>query len=386
MATKPDAPRIRRLEGLHYYVRDLERSRRFYTERLDFAETGACTEEMAARGKQRSLVFEAASVRVIVSQPEGEGGRAARWLRKHPDGVGTVIFEVEDIDHTFRTIEARGGTPISDPQWLEDDYGKFATFSITTPFGGSTFRFVQRDRYRGLYPGIVRYKTPRGGRNQFGFLGFDHITSNFETMAPALLWMEHVMGWQRFWNIQFHTDDVAGPRETGSGLRSTVMWDPHSGVKFANNEPLRPHFRASQINIFHEDQRGDGIQHAALSVADIVVAVRGLRERGVKFMPTPGTYYDMVPARLEQTGVKEIDEDLETLRELEILVDGDGYRSYLLQIFLMDSAGLYGEREAGPFFYEIIQRKGSQGFGGGNFRALFESIERQHRLEGRIGA
>jgi len=383
--SRPESLRIRRLEAIHYYVHDLERSRRFYTERLDFAETGACTEELAKRGKQRSLVFEAGGVRVVVSQPEGEGGRAYRWLRKHPDGVGTVVFEVEDIDHAFRTLEGRGGTPIDDVRWLEDDFGKFATFSITTPYGGSTFRFVQRDQYRGLYPGIVRYEQPRGGSNRFGFLGIDHITSNFETMAPAVLWMEHVMGWERFWSIQFHTDDVAGPRETGSGLRSIVMWDPYSGTKFAHNEPLRPHFRASQINIFHEDQRGDGIQHAALSVKDIVSAVRGLRARGVKFMPTPGTYYDMLPARLERNGVGHIDEDLQTLRELEILVDGDGYRSYLLQIFLMDSAGLYGEREAGPFFYEIIQRKGSQGFGGGNFRALFESIERQHRLEGRIG-
>jgi 4-hydroxyphenylpyruvate dioxygenase len=105
----------------------------------------------------------------------------------------------------------------------------------------------------------------------------------------------------------------------------------------------------------------------------------------VRFMPTPGTYYDMLPSRLEQTGVKEIDEKVDLLRELEVLVDGEGFRKYLLQIFLMDSAGLYQEREAGPFFYEIIQRKGSQGFGGGNFRALFESIERQHKAEGRIG-
>jgi 4-hydroxyphenylpyruvate dioxygenase len=376
--------RIRRLEAIHYYVHDLARSRRFYTELLDFAETGACTDELAKKGRQRSLVFEAAGARVIVSQPEGEGGRAWRWLSKHPDGVGTVIFEVEDIDHTFRTLEARRGTPISDVQRSEDSFGKFATFSITTPFGGSTFRFVQRDGYRGLYPGIPAHETPRGGTNRFGFLGLDHITSNFETMAPALLWMEHVMGWEKYWDIQFHTNDVAKDRETGSGLRSTVMWDPRSGAKFANNEPLRPHFRASQINLFHEDQRGDGIQHAALGVKDILSAVRGLRERKVRFMPTPATYYDMLPPRLETTGVKTIDENVDELRELEILVDGEGLKKYLLQIFLMDSAGLYAEREAGPFFYEIIQRKGSQGFGGGNFRALFESIERQQRHEGRI--
>ena len=375
---------IRRLEAIHYYVHDLDRSRKFYTGALDFAETGESDDALVSRGKQRSVVFEAAAVRVLVSRPEGEGGRAWRWLQKHPDGVGTLIFEVEDADHALRVLESRGATPITDVIETKDDLGTFRTFSITTPFGGSTFRFVQRDRYDGLYPGVIRHATPKGGKNAFGFLGIDHITSNFETMSPALLWMEHVMGFERFWDIQFHTNDVAGERESGSGLKSTVMWDPKSGAKFANNEPKRPFFRASQINLFHEDQKGDGIQHAALSVKDIIPAVKALRERGVRFMPTPGTYYDMLPARLEETGVKEIDESADVLRELEILVDGEGFRKYLLQIFLQDSAGLYGEREAGPFFYEIIQRKGSQGFGGGNFRALFESIERQHKMEGRI--
>jgi 4-hydroxyphenylpyruvate dioxygenase len=118
------------------------------------------------------------------------------------------------------------------------------------------------------------------------------------------------------------------------------------------------------------------VQHSALSVTDIVGAVRGLRAAGVEFMPTPGTYYDVLPARLEQLGVGKIDEDLATLRELEILVDGERSREYLLQIFLKEAAGLYHDPEAGPFFFEIIQRKGDQGFGAGNFRALFEAIER----------
>jgi 4-hydroxyphenylpyruvate dioxygenase len=119
-------------------------------------------------------------------------------------------------------------------------------------------------------------------------------------------------------------------------------------------------------------------------VKDILGAVRGLRSRGVKFFPTPGTYYDMLPERLDRIGVKYIDEDIDELRELEVLVDGGGEHSYLLQIFLQDSAATYSESDAGPFFFEIIQRKGDKGFGGGNFRALFESIERQQRTEGRI--
>jgi 4-hydroxyphenylpyruvate dioxygenase len=147
-------------------------------------------------------------------------------------------------------------------------------------------------------------------------------------------------------------------------------------VKFANNEPWRPFFRSSQINLFNEELRGPGVQHLALSVKDIIHCVKELRARGIEFMPTPGTYYDALPERLETMGVGSIDEDLSVLRDLEILVDGDGPGKYLLQIFLKESSGLYHESEAGPFFYEIIQRKGDQGFGAGNFRALFESIER----------
>jgi 4-hydroxyphenylpyruvate dioxygenase len=122
----------------------------------------------------------------------------------------------------------------------------------------------------------------------------------------------------------------------------------------------------------------------ALTVKDIIPAVRELRAAGVQFMPTPGTYYDALPRRIEALGIKHIDEDIDVLRELEILVDGGEEHSYLLQIFLKEAAGLYGEPSAGPFFYEIIQRKGDEGFGAGNFRALFESIERAQQAEGRV--
>lgn len=384
MTTKVEPIGIKRIEALHYYVRDLERSRKFYTEKMDFAEIAASSPELEASSKQRSVAFQAGECVVLCSQPLGEGGRAARYLRKHPDGVGTIIFEVEDIDRAFRLLDARGGTPIDEIYRHEEGGGRFASFSITTPFGDTTFRFVQRDGFRALFPGCAHRDAPAGGGNAFGIQGYDHITSNFQTMAPALLWMEHVLGLERFWQIQFHTDDVSGHSDHGSGLRSAVMWDPGSGVKFANNEPYRPYFKSSQINIFHEEHRGDGVQHAALTVTDILGAVRGMRARGVQFMPTPGAYYDALPERLTRMGVGSIEEDVETLRQLEILVDGDADRSYLLQIFLKESSGLYGDPEAGPFFYEIIQRKGDRGFGAGNFRALFESIERQQKVEGKV--
>ena len=368
---------IRRLESVHYYVHDLERSRRFYTGLMDFAEIGGSGEELTGKGRQRSLAFLAGNCVVVCIEPQRDDARAGRWLRKHPDGVGTLNFEVEDVERTFRLLESRGGTPIDEVRRFRDaNGGELACFSITTPFGDTTFRFLERRGYRALFPGFEELETPTGGANRLGFVGFDHTTSNFPTLAPVALWLEHVMGFERFWEIQFHTSDVDPTRQHGSGLRSLVYRDPVSGVKFANNEPWRPFFRSSQINLFNEELRGPGIQHLAISVRDIVSCVRMLRERGVEFMPTPGTYYDALPERLDRLGIGAIDEDLQLLRELEILVDGDGPGRYLLQIFLKESSGLYHEAEAGPFFFEIIQRKGDQGFGAGNFRALFESIER----------
>jgi len=371
---------IVRLEGIHYYVRDLDRSRQFYCGRLDFAETWRSAPELERDGRQKSACFSAGDIHVVCSAPAGSNGRAARFLSKHPDGVGTLIFEVEDVERTFAMLEERGGTLIEDIQTFRDDGGTLRQFSITTPFGDTTFRFRERRGFRALYPGAVA--TTGGGANKFGFREIDHVTSNFQTMKPMLLWLEHVLGFEQMWEVEFHTSDVDPARKTGSGLKSIVMWEPASNVKFANNEPSRPFFKSSQINIFNEDLRGDGVQHVALTVGDMIPAVRGLRANGVTFMPTPGTYYDMLPERIAKSGIQKIDENLDTLRELEILVDGDHFHAYMLQIFLKESSGLYNDASAGPFFYEVIQRKGDRGFGAGNFRALFESIERDQRDRG----
>jgi 4-hydroxyphenylpyruvate dioxygenase len=379
---------IQKIEALHYYVRDLERTRRFFVDKLDFVEVGASSPELEREGRQRSAAFRAGEAMFVIHQPLGEGGRAWRYLRKHPEGVGTIVLVVEDIDRAFRLLEERGGTFITDVQRFQDDGGTLAMFSITTPFGDTTFRFVERRGYRLPFPGFVPAAVTPGAGNRFGFQRIDHITSNFQTMKPALLWMEHVLGLEKLWDISFHTNDVASPdpRQHGSGLKSVVMWDPASELKFANNEPFRPFFKDSQINIFAEENRGDGVQHSALAVGEIVGAVRGLRAAGVEFMPTPGTYYDLLPDRLRRLGVGGVDEDLGVLRELEILVDGGKPRQYLLQIFLKEAAGRYHDPEAGPFFFEIIQRKGDLGFGAGNFRALFEAIEREQQATRAAGA
>ncbi|MEN0065155.1 MAG: 4-hydroxyphenylpyruvate dioxygenase [Myxococcota bacterium] len=375
---------IQRVEALNYYVKNLERFRRFFTDRLGFAEVGRSSKAMDDQGGQMSAVFQAGNVTIVASQPLTDTCRAARWFRKHPEGVGTINFAVHDIDRVWNTLAKRGATFIqSSVQAFEVDGGTIRMFSITTPFGDTTFRFTERKGTDLLFPGMERFETPAGGHNPYGFSHIDHITSNFQTMQPMLLWMEHVMGFRRYWDVEFHTADIAEQINHGSGLKSVVMWDDDSKTKFANNEPAPPNFTASQINLFGDDHRGDGVQHVALVVEDILSTVKSLRAQGVEFMPTPGSYYDLLPERLVKLGVNQIDENIDELRELEILVDGDRDHSYLLQIFLKEQAGLFGDKEAGPFFIEIIQRKGDEGFGAGNFRALFESIEREQQASGR---
>jgi len=378
--SRPESIGIKRLEAIHYYVHDLARSRRFYTDMLDLPEVARSSLDVDQKGKQRAAIFDTGSLQIVVSEPLGEGGRAARYLRNHPDGIGTLIFEVEDVARTFALLDARGGTPIQEIQRVRDDHGEIAYFSITTPLGDTTFRFVERSRYRGVFPGFTSIENRARG-NQFGLSTADHITSNFQTMSPALLWFEHVLGFERYWSVEFHTMDVA-PDQAGSGLRSVVMHDPHSKVKFANNEPRRPSFTASQINLFNRDHRGDGVQHVALTCGNLMQAVTAMRARGIEFMHTPDAYYDALRDRLSGAGVGQIEESIDALRTRGILVDGSEHGRYMLQIFLKDSQALYGDPNAGPFFFELIERKGDLGFGAGNFRALFESIERDQTRAG----
>src|SRR4051812_709315 len=178
------------LEGVHYYVRDLERSERFYIEQLDFTETAESGPTLSEDGRQRSRVFRAGDYVVVCSSPHGEGGRADRYLKKHPDGVGTLAFRVEDAARAFTLLDGRGATPINDIEAFHDDGGTLKTFSITTPFGDTTFRFVERRGYRGFFPGFRELEPVRGGQNRCSIRAVDHITSNFQTMSPALLWLE----------------------------------------------------------------------------------------------------------------------------------------------------------------------------------------------------
>jgi 4-hydroxyphenylpyruvate dioxygenase len=365
------------------FVRDLERSRDFYTNVLDFAEIAVSTPEFEASHRARASVVQAGGARFVFMEPLGSKGEAFRWLEKHPEGVGRIVFDVTDAERAFRLITARGGTSTTGICRRNVEGGHVIWFDIATAFGDTLFRFVEHQGQTPIMPELKRLDPPRGGTNRFGISEVDHITTNFLTLKPALLWMEQVLGLKPYWEVEFHTQDVSKGNFGGSGLKSVVMWCPESGLKFANNEPAAPNFEASQIFIFCQDHKGPGIQHIALLVPDLVGAVKHYRAQGVQFMATPAAYYELLPAHLQRIGVNTIEEDLTVLRDLGILVDGTEHAKYMMQIFLNEAALQFGDRQAGPFFTELIQRKGDYGFGAGNFRALFESIERQQQSEGR---
>lgn len=375
---------IQRIASIHVFVRDLERSRDHYVNGLDFAEIALSTQEFELEQRARASVVEAGGVRLVLMEPLGSKGESFQWLERHPEGVGRVVFDVDDAEKAYATLIKRRATPVTGLERRAVEGGIVTWFDIATALGDTLFRFVQHEGQTPIMPHLQRLESPRGGTNRFGISHVDHITSNFLTLQPALAWMEQVMGFERFWEIAFHTQDVQKGQVTGSGLKSVVMWDPDSGLKFANNEPAQPFFKSSQIYLFCLDHKGAGVQHVAFAVSDLVRAVEGLKAKGVQFMSTPSSYYEMLPKRLVELGVNRIDESIDALRQLEILVDGQAEGKYMLQIFMKEAASLFKDPQAGPLFIELLQRKGDDGFGGGNFRALFESIERQQVVEGRL--
>jgi 4-hydroxyphenylpyruvate dioxygenase len=363
-----------------FVVENIERSRAFYTSKFDFCEVARASRALCERGGEVSSIFAAGEARVEVVAPLSQSSVAARYLRRHPAGVAVLSFRVASVEQTRAVLAERGATFLGDDVDVRDGRGgRYRAFGIATPLGDVNFRFVERSDFQAFAPGVDTIAEP-GQRNRFGFERVDHVTSNARTMKPILDWYRDVLGMEEFWNIAFHTEDVAPGRAGGTGLRSIVMWEPESGIKFASNEPLAPSFESSQIARFVYDNHGPGIQHIAFSVPEIIPTVTELRRLGVDFLSTPGAYYRGLPERLQRLNIRNLAQDPAVLEQLEILVDGADNK-YMLQIFLREAAGLYDDERAGPFFYEIIQRAGDQGFGYGNFRALFESIEREQRRD-----
>ena len=360
-------------DSYEFVVADLERSRHFYTEQMLVPEAATLADNEAAARGERALLYSAGKAQVVCVTPTDPDSRAGRWLRRHPDGVAVLGLRVRSVEETRRRLEERGATFVGPSRTGSDDQGRpYRWFDIGTPLGDVRFRFVERAA-DALPPGFRRVPGA-AERNPYELQVIDHVTSNFLTIEPHVTWLRDVMGFEEYWRVHFHTSDLRGG-EGGSGLASIVMWDPESGIKLANNEPAAPNYEASQIYTFVEANHGAGVQHVAFHVPTIVPVVEGLRRSGIDFLDTPATYYDMLPARLAERRVGNLSEDVETLRRLGVLVDGEDDR-YLLQIFMVEGGVMYEDASAGPFFYEVIQRRGARGFGEGNFRALFEAIER----------
>ena len=365
-------------ESYTFVVENLARSRAFYTERFDFREVARSSAELSKRTGEESAVFGAGEARVVVTTPLGQGSAAARYLRRHPAGISTLSFRVKSLEQARAFLAARDATFLDDAvDEREAGGGTYRSFGIVTALGDVVFRFVERGDFRAFAPGFEDV-TPLDKGNKFGIERVDHVTGNARTMAPVIAFYRDVLGFEQFWKIQFHTDDVS-TKLGGTGLKSIVMWDRESGVKFASNEPLAPAFEASQIAKYVYDNQGPGIQHIAFSVPDIIGTVKELRASGVGFLSTPPSYFKHLPERLSRLGITNVREELAVLEQLEILVDGENDK-YMLQIFLREAAAAYEDERAGPFFYEVIQRAGDEGFGYGNFRALFESIEREQSV------
>ncbi|MCP4900557.1 MAG: 4-hydroxyphenylpyruvate dioxygenase [bacterium] len=373
-------------DNYEFIVADLERSRRFYTEMMDVPEVARLNAAIAAERGEQAVIFKAGKATCVCTTPMERGSRADRWLKRHPDGVSVVSFRVRDIETTRRVLDERNANFCTDILAEQDGEGRpYRWFDIATPLGEVRFRFVERNA-AALPPGFELIDSASDS-NRHQFQVIDHITSNFLTLEPHITWLRDVMGFEEYWRVHFHTADVK-PGGDGSGLASIVMWDSESGIKFANNEPVTPNYEASQIYAFVEANNGPGVQHVAFHVPVISPVVEGLRQDGIEFLDTPATYYDMLPERLARQKVTNFDENMDELRRLGILVDGEDDR-YLLQIFMVEGGLLYSDDQAGPFFYEVIQRCGARGFGEGNFRALFESIERdqvQRQLEAGAGS
>jgi 4-hydroxyphenylpyruvate dioxygenase len=282
---------------------------------------------------------------------------------KHGDGVRVIALAVPDVDHAYREATTRGATGVTEPHSISDEHGTVRLATIEA-YGETLHTFVDRSGYDG--PFLPGYEERSSGREGHMLFGVDHIVGNVEHMDPWVRYYEEVFGMREM--IHFSDEDISTEY---SALMSKVVTDGSGVVKFPINEPAEGK-RKSQIEEYLEFYEGPGAQHIALSTRDILGTVAELRRHGVEFLSIPASYYDEVPAR-----VPEVASQLADLREQGILVDHDD-EGYLLQIFTKP----VGDRPT--VFFEIIERHGARGFGDGNFKALFEALEREQARRGNL--
>jgi 4-hydroxyphenylpyruvate dioxygenase len=352
------------IDHVELYVGNALQSAYFYTRTLGFKEVAYAGLETGVRDRT-SHVLEQGRIRLVLTgalTPDHEIGRHQAF---HGDGVKVIALSVPDVEHAFREATARGATPVREPWEETDEHGALRLAAIET-YGETVHTFVDRAGYHGAFrPG---YTARDDGGDGVGLLAIDHIVGNVElgAMERWVKYYEDVFGMTEM----IHFTDEAISTEY-SALMSKVVTSGNGRIKFPINEPAEGK-RKSQIDEYLEFYGGAGAQHIAVATRDIVGTVEELTARGIRFLRTPDTYYEEVPER-----IGEIQESLDDLRRLGILVDRDD-EGYLLQIFTKP----IGDRPT--MFFEVIERHGARGFGEGNFKALFEAIEREQELRGNL--
>lgn len=314
-----------------------------------------------------AYVLKQNKIRFVLTSPYRANSAMNVHLMLHGDGVRDVAFWVDDARAAWEYTTSRGAVSHLAPTNYEDENGKVTLASIHT-YGDTLHTFVERKDYSGVFlPGFIPYQSNIPTRPvNLNFV--DHFVGNQPEgeMVKIAEWYENVLGFHRFWTV----DDKDISTEF-SALRSIVVTNDNERIKMPINRPAAG-LKKSQIQEYVEFYNGPGVQHIALNTKDIIQTVRMLRENGVDFLETPSTYYEMLADRVGQ-----IDEKMAVLAEYGILVDRDEH-GYLLQIFTKPV------QDRPTLFYEIIQRKGCSGFGKGNFKALFESIEREQERRGNL--
>ncbi len=353
------------VDHIELYVGNALQAAFFYTRAMGFREVAYAGLETGTRDRA-SHVLQQGRIRLVLTGALGSESEIAAHHRRHGDGIKVIALSVPDVDRAYREATARGAEGVAEPHSLDDEHGTVRLASIRT-YGETLHTFVGRAEYRGAFmPG---YEPVSNGTEDTGMLlGIDHVVGNVELgqMDEWVRYYEDVFGMREM----IHFSDEAISTEY-SALMSKVVTDGRGVVKFPLNEPAEGR-RKSQIDEYLEFYEGPGAQHIAVATRDIVGTVAELRRRGVEFLTIPDAYYDEVPER-----VPEVAGQLADLREQGILVDHDD-EGYLLQIFTKP----VGDRPT--VFFEVIERHGARGFGDGNFRALFEAIEREQERRGNL--
>ncbi len=354
-------------DHVELYVGNAKQAAHFYEHAFGFTPTAYAGPETGVRDRA-SYVLEQGDIRLVLTSGLRADSEIARFAWAHGDGVKDVALRVPSAEHAYRQAVQRGAVGVAEPHWVEDELGRVELAAIAT-YGENLHTFVNRSEYQGAYlPGYVSISRNGAPRERVGLRAIDHVVGNVE-LGRMNYWVEYYERCLGFTELIHFTDEAIHTEY--SALMSKVMTDGEGRIKFPINEPAEGK-RKSQIEEYLGYFGGPGVQHVALLTDDIVRTVEALTERGVRFLDTPDAYYDDVAER-----VGAIAENYEDLRRLGILADRDD-EGYLLQIFTKTA------QDRPTLFFEVIERHGSRGFGEGNFKALFEAIEREQALRGNL--